>query len=187
MTMPRPDRVRVGGPPLSFAEGFGMRLVEQGYTPCSVQFQLQLLAHLSRWMEAGGVEVGDGGTVPDASRARPRQQRPDPQRQADPANKDCAAGAAQIALVEIWRFADPQPGAPQQNNQSTKSLSVGAIANSTHHRDDLVDGRRVGRVVLALVPRRASAVIARHRRRRAAMTGDIQRHRFHDLLLGGSA
>lgn len=59
MTMPRPDRVRVDGPLLSFAEGFGMRLVEQGYTPCSVQFQLQLLAHLSRWMEAGGVEVGE--------------------------------------------------------------------------------------------------------------------------------
>ena len=59
MTMPRPDRVRVGGPLLSFAAGFGMRLVEQGYTPCSVQCQLQLLAHLSRWMEAGGVEVGE--------------------------------------------------------------------------------------------------------------------------------
>ena len=59
MTSPRPDRVRVSGPLLSFAEGFGMLLVEQGYTPCSVQFQLQLLAHLSRWMEAGGLEVGE--------------------------------------------------------------------------------------------------------------------------------
>jgi integrase/recombinase XerD len=59
MTQPRPDRVRVSGPLLSFAEGFGMQLVEQGYAPCSVQFQLQLLAHLSRWMQAGGVEVGE--------------------------------------------------------------------------------------------------------------------------------
>jgi hypothetical protein len=48
MTSPRPDRVRISGPLLSFAGGFGMRLVEQGYTPCSVQFQLQLLAHLRR-------------------------------------------------------------------------------------------------------------------------------------------
>jgi integrase/recombinase XerD len=59
MTRPRPDRVRVSGPLLSFAEGFRTQLVEQGYTPCSVQFQLQLLAHLSRWMEAGGVVVGE--------------------------------------------------------------------------------------------------------------------------------
>ncbi|MGH2850379.1 MAG: site-specific integrase [Solirubrobacteraceae bacterium] len=58
MTRPRPDRVRVSGPLLSFVEGFHMRLVEQGYRPGSVQFQVQLLAHLSRWMEAGGVEVG---------------------------------------------------------------------------------------------------------------------------------
>lgn len=59
MTRPRPDRVRVSGPLLSCAEGFGMQLVEQGYTPGSEQYQLQLLAHLSRWMEAGGVEVGE--------------------------------------------------------------------------------------------------------------------------------
>jgi integrase/recombinase XerD len=59
MTMPRPDRVRVSGPLLSFAEGFQVQLVEQGYTPGSVQFQLQLLACLSRWLEAGGVAVGE--------------------------------------------------------------------------------------------------------------------------------
>jgi hypothetical protein len=81
------------------------------------------------------------------------------------AHKDRAAGAVQIALIEIERFADPQPGAPEQDDQGAKSLSVGAIADSTHHRDELLDGRRVGRVVLALVPQGASAVIARHRRR----------------------
>lgn len=48
MTEPRPDRVRVSGPLALFAEGFGVQLVEEGYTPCSVQFHLQLLAHLSR-------------------------------------------------------------------------------------------------------------------------------------------
>jgi len=59
MTEPRPDRVRVCGPLALFAEGFGVQLVEEGYTPCSVQFHLQLLAHLSRWMEAGGGAVGE--------------------------------------------------------------------------------------------------------------------------------
>ena len=59
MAEPRPDRVRVSGPLLSFAAGFHLCLVEQGYAPCSVQFHLQLLAHMSRWMEASGVEVGE--------------------------------------------------------------------------------------------------------------------------------
>ena len=52
MTEPRPDRVRVTGPLAAFADGFQACLVERGYTPCSVQFHLQLLAHLSRWMQA---------------------------------------------------------------------------------------------------------------------------------------
>jgi integrase len=58
MTKPRPDRVRVSGPLASFADGFGACLAEQGYTPCAVQFDLQLLAHLSRWMQAEGVDAG---------------------------------------------------------------------------------------------------------------------------------
>jgi hypothetical protein len=76
--------------------------------------------------------------------------------------------------LEVERFADPQPGAPEQDDQGAESLSVGAIADGAHHGDDLLDGRRVGGVLLALVPRRTSAVIARHGRQRAAMTGDIQ-------------
>jgi integrase/recombinase XerD len=59
MTEPRPDRVRVSGPLALFADGFRGQLGEQGYTPCGVQFQLQLLAHLSRWMQAQGVDLGE--------------------------------------------------------------------------------------------------------------------------------
>jgi hypothetical protein len=44
-------------------------------------------------------------------------------------------------------------------------LPVGAISDGTHHGDDLLDDRRVGRVVLAFVSRRSAVVIARHRRR----------------------
>lgn len=57
MTEPRPDRVRVTGPLAAFADGFQAFLVERGYTPCSVRFHLQLLAHLSRWMQAERLEV----------------------------------------------------------------------------------------------------------------------------------
>jgi integrase len=57
MTEPRPDRVRVTGPLAVFADGFQACLVERGYTPCSVQVHLQLLAHLSRWLQAEGLQV----------------------------------------------------------------------------------------------------------------------------------
>jgi site-specific recombinase XerD len=66
MTEPRPDHVRVTGPLVPFADGFHAHLVERGYSLTSVQFHLQLLAHLSRWMQAEGLEVGgfSSGVVP---------------------------------------------------------------------------------------------------------------------------
>ncbi len=59
MTECKPDRVRVSGPLALFADGFRVELVEQGYTPCAIQFQVQLLAHLSRWMHGEGVDVSE--------------------------------------------------------------------------------------------------------------------------------
>jgi hypothetical protein len=53
-------------------------------------------------------------------------------------------------------------------------VTVGAIADGLHDRDDLLDGRRIGRVFLALVARRTASVITGHRRRRAAMTSSVQ-------------
>ena len=58
MTEPRSDRVRVTGPLAVFADGFRAYLVERGYSLISVRFHLQLLAHLSRWMQAEGLDVG---------------------------------------------------------------------------------------------------------------------------------
>jgi integrase/recombinase XerD len=57
MADPAPDHVRVSGPLASFADGFRMHLVGQGYSLWSAQFQLLLVAHLSRWMEAEGLDV----------------------------------------------------------------------------------------------------------------------------------
>jgi integrase/recombinase XerD len=67
MTEPRPDRVCVTGPLMAFAGGFHACLVERGYSLTSVQFHLQLLAHLSRWMQAKGLDV-DGLSVGVAER-----------------------------------------------------------------------------------------------------------------------
>src|SRR6266508_3003374 len=43
-------RVRVSGPLASFVGGFSGELARSGYTSLSVRLQLQLMAHLSRWL-----------------------------------------------------------------------------------------------------------------------------------------
>lgn len=48
--MSRPSQVRMSGPLTSFAEGFAAELTKQGYRPHAAANQLQLLAHLSRWL-----------------------------------------------------------------------------------------------------------------------------------------
>jgi len=55
------SRVRVTGPLTPYADEFAAGLSGQGYRPNSVVAQLQLLAHLSRWMSGEGVEA-DGLT-----------------------------------------------------------------------------------------------------------------------------
>ena len=48
--MSDPSRVRITGPLAAFADGFAAELSEQGYRPNAAANQLQLLAHLSRWL-----------------------------------------------------------------------------------------------------------------------------------------
>lgn len=54
--MSHPSRVCVSGPLAPFAPGFAAELSRQGYTPVSAAFQLQLLAHLSRWLAGEGLD-----------------------------------------------------------------------------------------------------------------------------------
>ena len=61
--MANPDRVRVTGPLAEFKDGFAAELVRQGYRPNAVACQLQLMAHLSRWMALRGVDAA-GLTAP---------------------------------------------------------------------------------------------------------------------------
>lgn len=58
MSESAPERVQVRGPLAMFADGFREHLVENGYTLRTKRELLQLLAHLSRWMEAQELEVG---------------------------------------------------------------------------------------------------------------------------------
>jgi integrase/recombinase XerD len=55
--MGNPDRVRVTGPLCAFNSGFAAELVRLGYRANAVACQLQLMAHLSRWMAGRGLAV----------------------------------------------------------------------------------------------------------------------------------
>ncbi|MBA2440114.1 MAG: tyrosine-type recombinase/integrase [Thermoleophilaceae bacterium] len=53
--MSSPSQVRVRGPLEAFAPGFADELRGLGYTPVSAVFQLQLMAHASRWLREAGL------------------------------------------------------------------------------------------------------------------------------------
>jgi hypothetical protein len=51
--------VRIAGPLAVFADGFRGELECLGYSRSTVEEQLRLMAHLSGWLEDGGLEVGE--------------------------------------------------------------------------------------------------------------------------------
>ena len=57
--MTDPSLVGVIGSLQPFAAGFATELARQGYTPRSLQTQLHLMAHVSRWLHARDLDVGD--------------------------------------------------------------------------------------------------------------------------------
>ena len=56
-------RVQMSGPLSVFAAGFGEELLERGYRPGTAAKQLQLMAHLSRWMAAHNIAPAALGRV----------------------------------------------------------------------------------------------------------------------------
>lgn len=54
-----PSRVRVSGPLEVFAAGFAAELARLGYRRVPVVFQLQLVAHASRWLQGEGLAAGE--------------------------------------------------------------------------------------------------------------------------------
>jgi hypothetical protein len=111
----------------------------------------ELAADLEPW-----VELLPGPTIhPDLA---PLAAFPSP-------DKHSAASAVEIALLKGERFANPQTRAPQHNNQRADPAAVWAIADGPHDSDDLLDGRRIGRILLALIAWRPASVITGHRRR----------------------
>jgi hypothetical protein len=100
------------------------------------------------------------------------------------AHEQRPAPAVQVGFGERQRLVDTQPRAPEHDDQGPKPTPVRAVARGAHDGDDLLDGRRIGRIAEPLVARRAAGVKSRHRRRRATTTGGIERQLGHDPSSG---
>jgi integrase/recombinase XerD len=68
-----PSRVRVTGPLVPYVDGFWAELAAVGYTAWSVEAQLRLMAHVSRWLAAR--RLGAGDLTPEAIEAFLRARR----------------------------------------------------------------------------------------------------------------
>ena len=58
-SIPDPSRVRFAGPLTRYAPTLAEELAALGYTRSSATAKLQLAAHLSRWLEAAGMSLGE--------------------------------------------------------------------------------------------------------------------------------
>jgi hypothetical protein len=76
-----------------------------------------------------------------------------------------------IGFCQSQCLLNAQPGSPQNDDQAAKSPAVRVVAGRAHHRDDLLNLRRIGRIPNALVARRTagvrSGIVAGERRRPA--------------------
>jgi site-specific recombinase XerD len=57
MAKTKPSRPSVTGPLAQYADGFRAELARLGYTPLTAAGQLRLMAHLSRWLDAEGLDA----------------------------------------------------------------------------------------------------------------------------------
>ena len=100
------------------------------------------------------------------------------------ADQHGAALAVKIGLGQRERFADPQPGTPEHDDQAAQPDRLGSVSRGSHHGDDLLHGWRVRRIAKTLVAGHAALVKAGQGRRRPAAPGTIQQsYGFHDVLL----
>jgi hypothetical protein len=97
-----------------------------------------------------------------------------------------AASAVEVGLAQRQRLLDAQPRPPQHDDHTTQPTPLAAIAGCTHNGNDLLDSRGVRRLAKPLVAWRATAVKARHGRRRPTSTGAIEQRLRHDPSSGSN-
>jgi hypothetical protein len=90
------------------------------------------------------------------------------------------ASLVEIALGEREGFLDAQARAPHDHDRPAQAPTVRSDTGGTHHRDDLLHLRRIGRVAQPLVAGCLAGVETRQRRGRSTSTGTIEQQPGHD-------
>jgi hypothetical protein len=81
------------------------------------------------------------------------------------ADQQRAAALVEVVLCQRERLLQPQPGAPEDDDNRPQAPAVTVIARVAHHGHELVHGGRVCRIPHAFVARRSTGVVAGHRHR----------------------
>jgi hypothetical protein len=64
------------------------------------------------------------------------------------ADEQRAATVVEAGLVERERLVDAQSRSPEHDDQAAQPAAMAPVTGRAHDRDDLLDGRRVGRVAV---------------------------------------
>jgi hypothetical protein len=67
------------------------------------------------------------------------------------AHEHRAALRIKVVLAQRERLLDAKPAAPEHHDYGAQPEAVRVLAGVAHHADDLLNGRRIGRVEHALV------------------------------------
>jgi hypothetical protein len=60
-------------------------------------------------------------------------------------DQDRAATLIKISFGQRERLLDPQPGAPEHDDQGGEAMAAASVPGLAHDRNDLIDRRRVSR------------------------------------------
>src|SRR5437763_3094817 len=90
------------------------------------------------------------GAIPTSRRLPPFPRRTSTAPRERSRSLSCSASASLIR----------SPARHSRTISATEAPTIGAVADRAHHRDDLLNRRWIGRVLLALVTRRAASVVA---------------------------
>jgi hypothetical protein len=83
----------------------------------------------------------------------------------------------EIRLGQPKHLLDPEPGAPEHDDQRPNPEPVPIVAGLAHHPDDLLDRRRISRIALPLITGHPTSVMPGQGRRRATPTRGINNNR----------
>jgi hypothetical protein len=100
------------------------------------------------------------------------------------ANQERAARSVEVSFGELQRLADPQTRPPQDHDQRPQPDAIDRATGGAHHRDDLLNGGRVGRIAATFVSRSPTLMKARHGDGSSAMTSGVIQNGLHLALLG---